>query len=147
MLIPGRRKMDRISCDSLIQGSPVTTKNLVHTNHIYGPDVLGLKEKGAKWKIPYISLDIIKVPPSITSIYRNVITCGDVFFVNKVALFGEISLNIRYGYGESFLNCHITTFLKAIKHISSRYALCGFLPHTTQNSSPWVTVWTGCTPY
>ena len=128
--------MDWISRDGLIQGSPVTTKNLAHANNIYGPDVLGLKEKGTKRKIPYTSLYIIKVPPSITSIYRNVITCGDVFFVNKVALFGEISLNIRYGYGESFLNCHIPKFLKAIRHISSRYALCGFLPHTTHNPSP-----------
>ena len=136
ILIPGRRKMDWISRDGLIQGSPVTTKNLAHANNIYGPDVLGLKEKGTKRKIPYTSLYIIKVPPSITSLYRNVTTCGDVFFVNKVAFFGAISLNIRYGYWERFLNRHIPTFLKAIKHMNSRYTLRSFLPHVTQNSSP-----------
>ena len=86
--------MKRIARDGLIQGSPVTTKHLTHANYIYGPDVLGLKLKDTKQNIPFISVDIIKVPPSITSLYRNVTTCGNVFLVNKIVLFGAISLNI-----------------------------------------------------
>ena len=94
IMSPGKRKMERIARNVLIQDSTVTTEHLTHTNHIYGTDVLGLKGKGTKRKIPYISIDIINVPPSINSIYRNVTACGDIFFINKVTLFGAISLNI-----------------------------------------------------
>ena len=127
MLSPGKHNMEHIDRDGLIQESPVTTEHLTHANHIYGPGVLGLKVKGAKQKIPSISVDIIKVPPSITSLYRNVTACGDVLFVSKVTLFSAISLNIRYGYVEHFLNRQIPTFLKAINHTYSRYSLRGFL--------------------
>ena len=94
MLIPGKRKMERIAHNGLIQESPVTTKHITHTNHIYGPDFRGLKGKGTKRKIPSISVDITKILPSITSLYQNVTACGDVFFVNKVTLFRAIRLNI-----------------------------------------------------
>ena len=86
--------MERIARDSLIQYSPVITEHLTHANHIYGHDVLGLKVKGNKQEIPYISVDIIKFLPSITSLYYNMTAFGDVFFVNKVTLFGKINLNI-----------------------------------------------------
>ena len=102
MLSPGRRKMERIARYGLNQDSPATTEYLPHTNHIYGPDAFGLKGKGTKRKIPYISVDTIKVLPSIKSLYRNVTACGDVFFVNKVTLFGAINLNILYGYEGGF---------------------------------------------
>ena len=127
MLSPGKHKMEHIAHDGLIQDSPVTTENLTYANHIYVPDVLGLKGKGTKRKIPTISIDIVKVQPSISSLYCNLTACGDVFFVNKIAFFGAIVLNIRYGYDDCFLNRHIPTFLKAIKHMCSRYALRGFL--------------------
>ena len=94
MLIPGKDKMERIARDGLIQYSPGTTEHLTHANHIYGTDVLGLKGKYTKRNIPYISVDIIKVMPSFSSLYRNITACGDVFFVKKVAFFGTISLNI-----------------------------------------------------
>ena len=94
MLSPGKLNMERIAHDGLIKDSPITTKHLTHANHIYGPDALGLKGKGTKRKTPSISVDIIKVPPSITSLYQNVTACGDVFFVNKVVFFGTISLNV-----------------------------------------------------
>ena len=86
--------MERIAHDGIIQDSTFTTDNLTHANHIYGPDVLGLKGKGTKRNIPSISVDILKVLHSITSLYQNMTVCGDVFFVNKVAFFGAISLNI-----------------------------------------------------
>ena len=135
MLIPGRNKMYQIACDGLIKGSPVATNNISHTNHIYGTDVLGLKGKGIERNIPYISVDIIKVPPSITSLYRNVTTCYEVLVVNKVTLFVAVSLNIQYGHRERLLNRHITTFLKVIKHMSTRYAWRGFLHHVI-NTNP-----------
>ena len=68
MLRTGKHKMKRIACDGLTQDSPVTTKYLTHANHIYFPDVLGLKGKGTKRMIPSISVYIIKVPPSISSL-------------------------------------------------------------------------------
>ena len=61
MLVPGKHKMEGIDRYGLIQDSPVTTKHLTHANHIYGPDVLGIKGKETKRKIPSISVDIIKV--------------------------------------------------------------------------------------
>ena len=67
------------------------------------------------------------VMPSITSLYHNVTACGDIFLFKKVVLFGVMSLNIRYGYGERLLNRQIPTFLKAINHMLSHYALSGFL--------------------
>ena len=127
MLIPGKRKMERIAHNGLIQESPVTTKHITHTNHTYGPDFRGLKGKGTKRKIPSISVDITKILPSITSLYQNVTAGGDIFFVNKVTLFRAIRLNIRYGYGERLLNRHIPTFLKSIKHMRSHSDLSGFL--------------------
>ena len=127
MISPGIKNIERISCDGLIKDSPVTTDHLTHTNHIYGPEVLDLKGKGTKQKIPSIPIDILKVLPSIISLYHNVTTCGDVFFFNKVELFSSISLNIRYGYGEHLLNRQIPTFLKTIKHMRSCHALRGFL--------------------
>ena len=119
--------MECITRVGLIPDSLVTNEHLNHTNHIYGPAVLGIKGKGTKQKIPSISVDIIKVTPSITTIYLNVNACGDIFFFKKVALFGVISLNIQYGYEERFLNRHIPKFFKTIKHMRSRYALCSFL--------------------
>ena len=90
MLSPGRLKMERIDRDGLI-----TTDNITHTNHSYGPGALSHKEKGTKKKIPSISIDIIKVLPSITSLYPNVTACGDVLLLfKKFVLFGSISLNI-----------------------------------------------------
>ena len=85
------------------------------------------QSNGTKRQTPSISLGIIKVPTSITSLYCNLNAWGDVLFVNKVTFFGEISLNIRYGYGEHFMNRHVTTSLKAIWHMRSHYALRGLL--------------------
>ena len=42
ILSPGKHKMERIYSNGLIQELPVTTKNLNHDNHKYGPDVLGV---------------------------------------------------------------------------------------------------------
>ena len=127
MLRPVKCKMELIARDCLIQESPVTTERIAHANHIYGPDVLGLKGKGTKRKIPSISADIIKFTPLITSLYQNVTACDDILFFNKFALFSAISLNIQYGYVEHFLNRQIPTFLKSINHVRSHYSFCVFL--------------------
>ena len=97
MMSPGKHKMDLIARNGLIQDSPLTTKHLTPANHIHGPDVLGIKGKVTKLNIPSISVDIIKILPSISSLYSNITACGDVLFINKVALFGAICLNIQYG--------------------------------------------------
>ena len=127
MMSLGRRKMERIFRNGLIQGSPVTTKHLAHVIHINGPDLLGLKVKGNKRNIPSISVDTIKFLPSSTIQYPNISACSDILFANNVAFFGAISLSIRYGYGKRLLNHRIPTFLKSIKYMRIRYDLCGFL--------------------
>ena len=94
MLSPGERAMSRIVEGGLIQDSPVTTKNLSHVKMIYGSNVLVLKGKITWTNIPTLSVDTVKVPPAIMSLYRNIIGCADNFFVNKIIFFDRVSLNI-----------------------------------------------------
>ena len=88
--------MSRIVVCGLIQDSPVTTEHLSHAKVIYGPNVLGMKGKSTRPNIPTLSVDIVKFPQEIMSLYHNVVSCADKFFVNNITFFVCVSLNIKY---------------------------------------------------
>ena len=119
--------MSRIVAGGLIQDSPVTTEHLRHSKFIHGPNSLVLKVKSTTPKIPTVSIDIVKVPPAIMSLYRNVVGCTDNFFVNKITLFGCASLNIRYQFLDRLFDRRVPTILMPFRIMKRLYFMHSFL--------------------
>ena len=111
---------------SSLPNCPVTPRDMIFTNKLFGPDVGDLKGKTTRRGPPIVDSPVAVDTTSILEHYGEVTLCVDLMYVNKVPLLVTLSRNIKFGTMEAVADRKETTLLKSIKGVISLYKKAGF---------------------
>jgi len=112
--------------NNLLPNCPITRRDIVAAEHIFGPEIGCLKGKTVKSTPIPVNMSLVDIPSTIMSHYREIILTGDIMFVNKVAFFVTISHNLKFGTTEMLPNQKSKTILGAIQQVKAIYSQRGF---------------------
>ena len=115
---------------NLLPNCPITRKDILAAEAMFGRNVGSLKGKTVWQKPTRVEGFSVDIPSSITSRYRSIVLASDIMFVNKIPFFMSISRHIKFGTAEMLQNKNNNTILTAIKQIKSIYMRHGFVIST-----------------
>ena len=111
---------------SSLPNCPVTPRDVLITNKLFGPNISALKDKTTQCGPPIVDSP---VPVDITSIlkyYGEVTLCMDLMYVNKVPLLVTLSRNVKFGTVEAVADWKEATLLKCVGAVVTLYRKAGF---------------------
>ena len=123
---PSDKGFIKILKASSLPNCPVTPRNVIIANNLFGPDVGALKGKPTRRSPPIVNSP---VPVDITSIlkhYGDMTLCVDLMYVNRVPLLVTLSQNIKSGMVEAVRDQKEPTLLKGIATVTTLYRKAGF---------------------
>ena len=123
---PSDKDFIKILKASSLPNCPVTPRDVIIANKLFGPDVGALKGKTTRQSPPIVDSPM---PVDITSIlkyYGEVTLCVDLMYVNRVPLLVTLSRNIKFGTVEAVKDRKEATLLKGIATVTSLYRKAGF---------------------
>jgi Reverse transcriptase (RNA-dependent DNA polymerase) len=125
---PSTRDFIKIVTNNLLPNCPVTKRDIMIAEDIFGPDVGSLKGKTVRRPPHKVITDQLytPLPPSIKDHYKDVTLCADLMYVNGIPFFITITRHIRFGTIEAIPNRKQATLLKAIHHVAAIYQRAGF---------------------
>ena len=105
---------------------PVTRRDALIAEKIFGPDIGSLKGKTVHRPPESVQIQLNDLPIDIMTEYQQVTLCGDIMFINKIPFFITISRHIHFGTVEMIANRQMDTILKSIKAVTAIYQQRGF---------------------
>ena len=123
---PSDKDLIKILRTSSLPNCPVTPRDVIFANKLFGPDVDALKGKTTRRGPPVVDSPVTVDTTSILEHYGEVTLCVDLMYVNKVPLLVTLSRNIKFGTMEAVADRKETTLLKSIKGVISLYRKAGF---------------------
>ena len=123
---PSTRNFLHLVENNLLPNCPITRRDILAAEDIFGPDVGSLKGKTVCRTTPRVELHLVDIPPDIMSQYNNITLCGDIMFVNRIPFFVTISRHIKFSTIEMLQNQQANTILTAIRQVKSVYMKRGF---------------------
>ena len=127
---PSTRDFMNIVENNLLPNCPITRRDIVIAENIFGPDVGSLKGKTVRHSPVPVNPSLVDIPSHIMSHYREVTLCGDIMFVNRVAFFVTISRHLKFCTAEMLVNQQAKTILTAVKQVKAIYNQRGFMVTT-----------------
>ena len=119
---PSVRDYIRYVENNLIPNCPITRRDILTAEHIFGPDVGSLKGKTSRRQPRGVGLyNHTQIPPGVVDQYRDVIIAVDVLYVNKLPFIATISRYIRFGTVEFLRNQKSTTLTQHVKQVNRLY--------------------------
>ena len=118
---PSDKDFIKILKASSLPNCPVTPRDVIIANKLFGPDVGALKGKTTRRSPPIVDSP---VPVDITSIlkyYGEVTLCVDLMHPNRVPLLVTLSRNIQFGMVEAVMDRKEATLLKGIATVTALY--------------------------
>ena len=123
---PSDKGFIQILKESSLPNCPVTPRDVVTANKLFGPDIGALKGKATRRGPPMVDSP---VPVDITHIlkyYGEVTLCIDLMYVNKVPLLVTLSRNVKFGTVEAVKDRKEATLLKSIAMVVTLHRKAGF---------------------
>ena len=123
---PLDKDLIKILKTSSLSNCPVTPRDVLIANKLFGPDVSALKGKITRQGPPIVESPVSVDTTSILKYYSKITLCVDLMYVNKVPLLVTLSQNIKFGTMEAGADRKEATLLKYIKGVVSLYRKAGF---------------------
>jgi hypothetical protein len=123
---PSQATFLKILDRNLLPNCPITRRDAMNAELIFGPDIGSLKGKTVrKPSVPVLPI-LNDLPLEIMSQYRDVTLVGDIFFVNKIMFFVTRSRHIQFSTVETIVNRKPETIIKAFQNVFNIYRRRGF---------------------
>ena len=118
----------RIVTNNLLPNCPVTKRDIMVAEFVFGPDLGSLKGKTVRRAPPQVdtTLTYNPLPASVHEKHREVTLGGDIMFINKIAFFVTTSLKIKFGTVEYLEKQTAARMTKAIQNVLQVYHSGGF---------------------
>ena len=123
---PSDKDLIKILKTSGLPNCPVTPRDVIIANKVFGPDVGALKGKTTRRNPPIVDSPVSVDTTSILEHYGEITLCVDLMNVNKVPLLVTLSRNIKFGTMEAVADRKESTLLKCIKGVVALYRKAGF---------------------
>jgi hypothetical protein len=121
----------KIVKQNLLPNCPITARDILAAERIFGPDVGSLKGKTVRRAADHVEISTVDIPSCLIRQYRNIVLTADIMFVNKIPFLVTISRHIKFGTtAEILANQQLKTILGAIKSVNSLYSKSGFILRT-----------------
>ena len=113
---------------NLLPNCPVTQRDIMAAEDIFGPGIGSLKGKTVRRRPQSVTTDITysPLPPTVHDRYQAITLCADVMHVNGIPFFISISRHLKFGTVEAIPNQHMTTIVKSVRNIARVYHRGGF---------------------
>jgi hypothetical protein len=123
---PSQKTFLHILDKNLLPNCPVTHRDALNAQIMFGPDLGSLKGKTVRQSTTPIQPVLNDLPLEIMSQYRDVTLTGDIFFVNKIMFLVTRSRHIQFSTVETIPNRKPETVLKALLNVRNVYRRRGF---------------------
>ena len=123
---PSDKDLIKILKTNSLPNCPVTPRDVIFANKLFGPDVGALKGKTTRRGPPIVDSPVAVDTTSILEHYGEVTLCVDLMYINKVPLLVTLSRNIKFGTIEAVADRKESMLLKSIKGVISLYRKAGF---------------------
>ena len=123
---PSDKDFIKILKTSSLPNCPVTPRDVLIANELFGPDIGSLKGKTTHRAPPIVDSPVSVDLTTILKHYGEVTLCVDFMYVNKVPLLVTLSRNIKFGTMEAVADRNKATILKCIKGVVTLYRKAGF---------------------
>ena len=123
---PSIQQFLEILDNNQLPNCPVTRRDAIMAEDIFGPDLGSLKGKTVNRPPEPVQIPSNDLPLNIMQQYCDVTLCGDIMFVNKIPFFVTISRHIHFGTVEMIANRQMGTILNGIKAVTQIYQQRGF---------------------
>jgi Reverse transcriptase (RNA-dependent DNA polymerase) len=114
--------------NNLLPNCPVTKRDIMASEDIFGPELGLLKGKTVRRSPLKVDTNItyIPLPPSVHERYQEVTLSADIMYVNKVPFFVTVSRKIKFGTIEALDKQTESRLFKAIQNVIRVYHHGGF---------------------
>jgi hypothetical protein len=123
---PSLKDFLKIVDNNQLVNCPVTRRDVVAAEDIFGPDLGSLKGKTVRKSSPQLTPRRITLPPDVHNRNKSITLGIDIMFVNKVAFLITISQGLKFGTVEHINSRTQDVVLGCIKRLCSIYKLGGF---------------------
>jgi hypothetical protein len=111
---------------NLLPNCPISRRDIMIAEDIFGPDVGSLKGKTMRSMPNKVRPGLVDIPANLLSQYCDVTICADIMFVNKIPFLVTISRSIKFGTAEMLANRQAKTLSTAMKNAIRLYKGHGF---------------------
>jgi hypothetical protein len=124
---PSLKSFLKIIDNNLLLNCPITRRDIISAEDIFGPDLGTLKGKTVRQTPLPVKLSFANVPDSIMARYHDVIIGADIMFVNRIAFFVTISRHFHFGNVKAIPNQQAKALIHAVKQVHAIYQQRGFV--------------------
>jgi hypothetical protein len=121
---PSTKDLLRIVDNNLLPNCPITRRDLLVAEKIFGPDLGSLKGKTVR-RAPQARVVFQQLPAELMRQYSKVTLCANIMSVNKVLFLVTISRNIKFGTATMIVDKLQKMVFSALKDVCKVYKTCG----------------------